>query len=66
MTTVDEIKVAIERLPGDQFALIHDWIVERDWEEWDARILRDGEAGRLDFLIRESRQDEGSGQTRPL
>lgn len=51
MTTVQEIEKAIEHLPGDQFAKLHDWIVEKDWGKWDAQITRDSEVGKLDFLF---------------
>ena len=66
MTTVQDIKVAIQHLPGNQFSEIHDWIVERDWEDWDAQIERDSDAGKLDFLIDEARRHRESGNTRPL
>ncbi|MFC1461159.1 hypothetical protein ACFLQR_01400, partial [Verrucomicrobiota bacterium] len=58
MTTVQEIKDAIQHLHGNQLSEIHDWIVERDWEEWDAQIERDSKAGKLDFLIDEADADE--------
>jgi hypothetical protein len=51
MTTVLEIERAIEQLPTDQFSKIHDWIVEKDWQTWDAQIERDSAAGKLDFLV---------------
>ena len=66
MTTVKEIKDAIEHLPGNQFSEIHHWIVEKDWEEWDTQIERDSKSGKLDFLIDEARRDKESGNTRPL
>ncbi len=37
MTTVQEIERAIEQLPSDQFSRIYNWIVEKDWEKWDAQ-----------------------------
>lgn len=49
MITVREIERAIEKLPSDQFAKIYEWIVEKDWREWDAQIARDSAAGKLDF-----------------
>ena len=66
MTTVQEIERAIEQLPSDQFAQIHDWIVQKDWEAWDAQIERDSAAGKLDFLAEEALRDAESGNTRPL
>jgi hypothetical protein len=66
MTTLLEIERAIEQLPSDQFSKIHDWIVEKDWREWDAQIERDSAEGKLDFLLDEALQDAKSGETRPL
>jgi hypothetical protein len=66
MTTVQEIERAIERLPGEDFSRIHDWIVEKDCHAWDAQIERDSTAGKLDFLVEEAQQDAESGNARPL
>lgn len=66
MTTVQDIERAIEQLPGDQFSQLHDWIVEKDWEMWDAQIERDSATGKLDFLVDEAVRDAKSGKTRPL
>jgi len=66
MTTVQEIKDAIQHLPRNQFSEIYDWIVQKDWEEWDAQIANDSEAGKLDFLIEEAGRDKASGNTRTL
>ena len=66
MTTVLEIERAIEQLPSEQFSKIHDWIVEKDWQTWDAQIERDSDAGKLDFLVEEALRDAEPGATRPL
>ncbi|WP_200874872.1 hypothetical protein [Desulfonatronum thiodismutans] len=66
MTTLLEIERAIEQLPSDQFSKIHDWIVEKDWQAWDAQIERDSADGKLDFLVDEALRDAKSGETRPL
>ena len=66
MTKVQEIERAIEQLPSDQFSRIRDWILERDWEAWDAQIERDSAAGKLDFLVEEAQRAAESGNTRPL
>ena len=66
MTTVLEIERAIEQLPSDQFSMIRDWIVEKDWRAWDAQIERDSADGKLDFLADEALQDSKTGDTRPL
>ena len=66
MTTVKEIERAIEKLPSDQFSKIHDWIVAKDWDKWDAQIERDSAAGELNFLVDEALRDAESGNTRPV
>jgi hypothetical protein len=66
MTTVQEIETAIEHLPSNQFSVIHDWIVEKDWERWDAQVESDSKAGKLDFLVDEALVDAKSGDTSPL
>ena len=66
MTTLLEIERAIEQLPSDQFSKIREWIVEKDWQAWDAQIERDSADGKLDFLVDEALRDAKSGVTRPL
>lgn len=66
MTTLLQIERAIEQLPREQFSKIHDWIVEKHWQTWDAQIERDSDAGKLDFLVEEARRDAKSGDVRPL
>jgi len=66
MTTVQEIERAIEQLPREQFSRIRDWIVKRDWQNWDSQIERDSAAGRLDFLAEEALRDARSGDMKPL
>ncbi|TAN35776.1 MAG: hypothetical protein EPN23_10260 [Verrucomicrobia bacterium] len=66
MTTVQKIERAIEQLPGDQFSQVRDWIVKKDWENWDAQIESDSATGKLDFLVNEALRDAKSGNTRPL
>jgi len=51
---VEEIKAAIEELPGAEFVEIRKWVAERDWQIWDRELETDSKAGRLDFLIKEA------------
>jgi hypothetical protein len=57
--SVDEIKAAIEALPEDEYIQLRRWFAEMDWENWDREIEEDSEAGRLDFLISEVRDERG-------
>ena len=58
MGTLDEIKVRIEALPREDYAALREWLSEKDWDEWDAQLEADSEAGKLDFLIEEALQDK--------
>ena len=58
MTKVREIQAAIESLPHEDYISLRRWFSERDWEEWDEQIEADSEAGRLDFLIQEARDEK--------
>jgi hypothetical protein len=66
MRTVQEIERAIEQLPRDQFSQIRDWIVEKDWQRWDAKVERDSAAGKLDGLVEEALRDAAAGHVRSL
>ena len=52
MAKVDEIKKAIEILPEEEFIKLRKWIAEKDWQKWDREIIKDSNAGKLDFLIK--------------
>ena len=66
MTKVEEIKVAIESLPEEEFVQLRQWFSERDWQEWDKQIALDSQAGKLDFLIREAFDEKDRGKLRDL
>ena len=61
MSKIDELKAEIERLPGEEFTELFRWLSEKDWERWDNEIQADSQAGRLDFLVREAREDKTKG-----
>ena len=61
MTRVEELQSQIESLPDDEFAALHKWISERDWQKWDKQFEADVLAGRLDFVkahVRESMEKD--------
>ncbi len=64
MSTVEDIKGAIEHLsPGEQ-ARLADWVLERVEKDWDCRIAADIRAGRLDAVIEEVDRDTRAGDLR--
>jgi hypothetical protein len=51
---VEEIQVAIESLPYQEYVRLRQWLTERDWRNWDRQIEADSESGKLDFSIEEA------------
>ena len=56
MTTIDEIKVAIEQLPPEALRELRVWYEHFDAQQWDEQMLADIAAGRLDALADEAIQ----------
>ena len=51
---------------GEEFAELFRWLSEKDWERWDKEIEADSQAGRLDFLEREAREEKAKGTLKGL
>jgi hypothetical protein len=66
MSKIDDLKAEIERLPSEEFAEIFRWLSEKDWEQWDKEIEADSQAGRLDLLLREARDEKAKGTLKDL
>ena len=66
MAKVDELKNEIEKLPKDEFSELVRWLSEKDWERWDKEIEADSEAGKLDFLVRETLDAKSKGTLKDL
>ena len=66
MSKIDELKAKIESLPNEEFAEIFRWLSEKDWERWDKEIEADSQAGKLDFLLREAREEKAKGTLKDL
>lgn len=66
MSKVKRIEHDIEQLSRAEFAELREWILERDWQSWDAQIEQDAQAGKLDELIGESQEDYRAGRAREL
>ena len=66
MTKVEEIKVAIEALPKEEYVKLRRWFTERDWLEWDRQIEADSAAGKLDYLIEEAFEEKKMGRLKEL
>ena len=66
MAKIQEIQVAIESLPREEYVRLRQWFSERDWDQWDKQIEADSEAGRLDSLIKEALDEKAGGLLRGL
>jgi hypothetical protein len=66
VSTVQEIKQAIEQLPKEDFWKLSAWVIERQESEWDRQIEEDVRAGRLDELSQAAIADLKAGRTRPF
>ena len=51
MTRVEEVEAEIEKLSQGEFAELRDWLLERDWDQWDRQIEADAAAGKLKDLF---------------
>jgi hypothetical protein len=58
LSRIDQLKAEIESLPSEEIAEIFRWLSEKDWEKWDKEIEADSQAGKLDFLAREARDEK--------
>ncbi len=53
MTRVEEIEIAVDALPEEEYSRFRRWFLERDWEKWDKQIAEDSLSGKLDILTKE-------------
>jgi hypothetical protein len=66
MSNLEEIKAAIEALAPDEFVRLRQWVLERDWQQWDKQIEADSNAGKLDLLISEAMEEKAKDPGRGL
>ncbi len=64
MRKVEEIEDQIQKLSREEFAELRDWVLERDWNAWDAQIEADAKSGKLEKLVSEARAEYKSGRAR--
>jgi len=66
MTSIHDIKAAIESLSHDEFMQLMHWLHEKDMALWDDQLTRDSNEGKHDFLIKEATEEEKNGTLRKL
>lgn len=63
MTKVEALEDEIEKLSPPEFAELRNWLLERDWENWDRQIERDSESGKLERLFEEAQEAHRQGKS---
>ncbi|MPY91379.1 MAG: hypothetical protein GEU99_26155 [Luteitalea sp.] len=66
MSTVEEIRTAIKRLPRKDLVRFRKWFAEYDAGVWDRQLEQDVTSGRLDSVAREALRDHRAGRTKAL
>ena len=66
MTSLAEIKEAIQNLPAADFAEIARWFNDVQEDLWDQQIEADAADGRLDFFKEQVAQAKAAGTVRDL
>jgi hypothetical protein len=66
MTRLEQLEDQIAQLSSEEFARLRDWIMEKDWAEWDRQIEEDASAGKLDALAARALKDHAAGKSRPI
>ncbi|HEV2719871.1 MAG TPA: hypothetical protein VG323_07605 [Thermoanaerobaculia bacterium] len=63
MTKVQMLQEEMEKLDRDEWAELHKWVIERDWEQWDREIEEDSESGALEEFMEEARKAHREGKS---
>lgn len=66
MTTLDDIKAAIDGLSLEQRAELARWFHGWEDDDWDRQMADDIAAGRLDKLLAEAEEDARKGRLTEL
>ncbi len=66
MNVVEELEIAVSRLPPDELGQFFNWFEEFMADQWDKKIEADIRAGRLDVAGARADEDFLMGRTTPL
>lgn len=66
MTTIEEIKFAVEHLSKEELIDFRMWFAEFEAKSWDKQIERDIKAGKLNQLAQQAVQDLFENKCREL
>jgi hypothetical protein len=63
---LQDLKSAISRLSPEQFAELAAWFAEHEAEQWDRQIEFDQRSGRLECMIKTTRDHIHTGRSKPM
>jgi hypothetical protein len=63
MSKVEALEGEIEKLSPEEFVELRNWLLERDWKNWDRQIERDAASGKLDQIFDEAREAHRQGKS---
>jgi hypothetical protein len=66
MTRIEEIENAVTSLPIEEYRQFREWFLERDWTQWDKQIEADSNSGKLNFIVKEAKEEKNRGDLRNL
>ena len=66
MSTVQEIKQAVRKLPLRDRLKVVKWVAKFEGDEWDKAMDKDAASGKLDFLVREAKEALKKGRLQPF
>ena len=66
MSDVEIIESRIKELSPEELTAFRGWFIKFDAEAWDRQLEVDSQAGRLDFLVREARDEKAKGTLKDL
>ena len=66
MTKLEKIEQQVIALDDADRRKLLAWLTELEEQAWDRQIAEDVEAGRLDQLIAEAKEEVKAGKVRPL
>jgi len=66
MPRLETLQDEIAKLSPEDFAKLREWLLEKDWAEWDRQLEADAAAGKLDKLFESAEADHRAGKSREL
>lgn len=64
--SVQDFQRQVTEMTAEELKQFSKWFENYQAEVWDAQIERDANAGKLDFLVRETEADYNGGKCAPL